>query len=174
MAFPIFGIPGAKQMAALSDNYKTVAMDTRAYNKSGKPEGVEHYTMSHLMSDVEAVIKDLEVDSVTLVGHDWGGAISWRFAMHYPQLVNKLVICNLTHPKAMAPCCVTRRQSKRGILNTLPTFKRLDTKNGSRPRCLHVFRWVMPQTKCGSATSMRSPNPRSRACSTITGRPIAV
>jgi pimeloyl-ACP methyl ester carboxylesterase len=97
--FPDFWYTWREQMAALSDNYKTVAMDTRAYNKSGKPEGVEHYTMSHLMSDVEAVIKDLEVDSVTLVGHDWGGAISWRFAMHYPQLVNKLVICNLTHPK---------------------------------------------------------------------------
>ena len=47
---------------------------------------------------MDAVIKDLGVDSVTLVGHDWGGAIAWRYAMYYPQRVNKLVICNLTHP----------------------------------------------------------------------------
>ena len=97
--FPDFWYSWREQMAALSGDFKTVAMDTRANNKSGKPEGVEHYAMPHLLADVEAVIKDLGVESVTLVGHDWGGAISWQFAMRYPQLVNKLVICNLTHPK---------------------------------------------------------------------------
>ncbi|MYC65535.1 MAG: alpha/beta hydrolase [Acidobacteriia bacterium] len=100
--FPDFWFTWRQQMAALSGEYKTVAMDMRAYNKSGKPEGVEHYTMPHLLADVEAVIKDLQVDSVTLVGHDWGGAISWQFAMRYPHRVNKLVICNLTHPRGYA------------------------------------------------------------------------
>lgn len=33
--FPDFWYTWREQMAALSDNYKTVAMDTRAYNKSG-------------------------------------------------------------------------------------------------------------------------------------------
>jgi|TARA_B100001971_G_scaffold200912_1_gene213004 pimeloyl-ACP methyl ester carboxylesterase len=96
--FPDFWYTWREQMQALSGDFKTVAMDTRANNLSGKPEGVENYTMPHLMADVEAVIKDLGVESVTLVGHDWGGAISWQFAMRYPQFVNKLVICNLTHP----------------------------------------------------------------------------
>ena len=100
--FPDFWFTWRQQMAALSDEYKTVAMDMRAYNKSGKPEGVEHYTLPHLLADVEAVIKDLRVDSVTLVGHDWGGVISWQFAMRYPHRVNKLVICNLTHPRGYA------------------------------------------------------------------------
>jgi epoxide hydrolase 4 len=96
--FPDFWYTWREQMAALSGDFKTVAMDTRANNLSGKPDGVEHYAMSFLLSDVEAVIKDLGVETVTLVGHDWGGAISWQFAMRYPQYVNKLVICNLTHP----------------------------------------------------------------------------
>lgn len=97
--FPDFWYTWREQMNALSDGFKTVAMDTRANNLSGKPDGVEHYTMPNLLADVEAVIKDLGTDSVTLVGHDWGGAICWQFAMHYPDLVNKLVICNLTHPR---------------------------------------------------------------------------
>jgi pimeloyl-ACP methyl ester carboxylesterase len=97
--FPDFWYSWREQMLALSGDFKTVAMDTRANNKSGKPEGVENYAMPFLLADVEAVINDLGVDSVTLVGHDWGGAISWQFAMHYPGRVNKLVICNLTHPK---------------------------------------------------------------------------
>jgi len=85
-------------MEGLSENFKVAAMDTRAYNKSDKPEGVENYNMTFLLSDVEAVIDDLGVEDVTLVGHDWGGAISWRFAMMYKDRVNKLIICNLTHP----------------------------------------------------------------------------
>ena len=96
--FPDFWYTWREQMDALSGNFKTVAMDNRAYNLSGKPDGVENYAMPHLLADVDAVIRDLGVDSVTLVGHDWGGAISWQFAMRYPDLVNKLIICNLTHP----------------------------------------------------------------------------
>jgi pimeloyl-ACP methyl ester carboxylesterase len=42
------------------------------------------------------------VERVTLVGHDWGGAISWHFAMRYQQLVERLIILNLTHPKGYA------------------------------------------------------------------------
>jgi pimeloyl-ACP methyl ester carboxylesterase len=97
--FPDFWYTWREQMNALCGDFKTVAMDTRANNLSGKPDGVENYTMPNLLGDVEAVIRDLGVESVTLVGHDWGGSISWQFAMHYPQQVNKLVICNLTHPR---------------------------------------------------------------------------
>ncbi len=100
--FPDFWYTWREQMATLSGEYKTVAMDTRANNKSGKPDGVEHYAMQHLLADVEAVIEDLGVDSVTLVGHDWGGAIAWQFAMRFPHRVDKLVICNLTHPRGYA------------------------------------------------------------------------
>ena len=97
--FPDFWYTWREQMDALSGSYRTVAMDTRGYNLSGQPDGVEHYAIEHLLSDVEAVIDDLGVDTVTLVGHDWGGSISWQFAIRRPERVNKLVICNLTHPR---------------------------------------------------------------------------
>lgn len=97
--FPDFWYSWRHQMEGLSNEYKCVAMDMRGYNKSDKPEGVDNYTMDFLLADVEAVIKDLGVEKVILVGHDWGGAISWRFAMTHPEKVDKLIICNLTHPK---------------------------------------------------------------------------
>jgi len=96
--FPDFWYAWRNQMAGLEDGYKCVAMDMRAYNKSGQPEGIDNYAMKFLLSDVEAVIKDLGVDNVTLVAHDWGGAIAWQFAIRFPDRVNKLIICNLTHP----------------------------------------------------------------------------
>jgi pimeloyl-ACP methyl ester carboxylesterase len=33
-----------------------------------------------------------------LVGHDWGGAVAWAFALSYPEYLEKLVIINAPHP----------------------------------------------------------------------------
>ncbi len=97
--FPDFWYTWRNQMEGLKGDFKCVAMDTRAYNKSDKPEGVENYKLDLLLSDIGAVIDDLGAETVTLVGHDWGGALSWRYAMMNQDRIDKLVICNLTHPK---------------------------------------------------------------------------
>lgn len=97
--FPNWWYDWRNQMEALRGSYKCVAMDTRGYNLSDKPQDVDAFKMEVLLSDVEAVIKDLGVENVTLIAHDWGAGISWRFAMTYPDRVNKLIIINLSHPK---------------------------------------------------------------------------
>lgn len=98
--FPDYWFTWRDQLAALSPDYKAVAMDLRGYNKSDHPEGVENYLFSKLISDVDAVVTNLQAESVYLVGHDWGAAISWRYAMQYPDKVEKLVIMNVPHPQA--------------------------------------------------------------------------
>ena len=100
--FPDIWYSWRHQMAALSGDFKTAAMDLRGYNQSSQPEGIENYELSHILTDVMAVIDDLGADKVTLVGHDWGGAIAWRFAMQNPERIEHLVILNLTHPKGYA------------------------------------------------------------------------
>ncbi len=100
--FPDFWFSWRNQMAVLAADFKAVAMDTRGYNLSDKPEGIDAYQMEHLLADIKAVIDDLGVARVTLVGHDWGGAICWRFAMSYAENVEQLVIMNLTHPNGYA------------------------------------------------------------------------
>ena len=89
-----------EQMEALCNDHKCVAMDTRGYNRSGKPKGMENYSMDFLMSDINAVIKDVGADDVTLIAHDFGGLISWHFVAdeRYQSKVDRLVIMNITHP----------------------------------------------------------------------------
>ena len=97
--FPDFWYTWRHQMEALAPHFKVIAIDMRAYNLSDKPEGIQNYKMQHLLDDIRAVIKDTGEQKVTLVGHDWGGAISWHFAMRHQQQVERLIILNLTHPK---------------------------------------------------------------------------
>lgn len=100
--FPDFWYSWRDQMAALSSDYYVVAIDQRGYNLSDKPKGVENYDMRLLVGDVIAVIKHLGREKAIIVGHDWGGAVSWGLAMYQPQFVEKLIILNLPHPRGLS------------------------------------------------------------------------
>ena len=100
--FPDFWYSWRRQMVALEDRFRVVAMDLRGYNESAQPQGVEAYLMPLLVGDVAAVIAAEGAQSAVVVGHDWGGAISWNVAMTRPDLVDLLVILNLPHPAGIA------------------------------------------------------------------------
>ncbi|MFN0121544.1 MAG: alpha/beta fold hydrolase [Blastocatellia bacterium] len=100
--FPDFWYSWRDQMEALSKDYYAVAIDQRGYNLSDKPKGIENYDMQFLVGDVAAVIKHLKRDKAVIVGHDWGGAVAWTFAMMMPQMTEKLIILNLPHPKGLS------------------------------------------------------------------------
>lgn len=100
--FPDFWYSWNHQMAGLMDSHRVVALDTRGYNRSDQPPKQEDYAMSKLVGDVAAVIRAEGQEKAVIVGHDWGGAIAWNFAFAMPQMVDKLIIVNLPHPKGMA------------------------------------------------------------------------
>src|SRR6185295_8515906 len=87
---------------ALSDTYQVVAIDQRGYNLSDKPKGVENYDMRLLAGDVAAVVKHLGREKAVVIGHDWGGMVAWTCAMAMPQMVDRLIILNLPHPRGIA------------------------------------------------------------------------
>lgn len=99
--FPDFWYSWRHQMDALQGDFRCVAMDTRGYNLSDKPEDESQYGMNHLVADVAAVIRHHGAEKAMIVGHDWGGAIAWQFAMAHPEMTERLVICNLPHPKGL-------------------------------------------------------------------------
>src|SRR5262249_55077754 len=99
--FPDFWYSWRDQMPELAKHFQVVALDLRGYNLSDKPEGVENYAMDKLGGDVAAVLKPLKREKATIVGHDWGGAIAWTFAMTPPDQTERLVILNLPHPRGL-------------------------------------------------------------------------
>lgn len=120
--FPDFWYSWRHQMAALAPHFQVIAIDMRGYHLSDKLEGVENYKMEHLLNDIKAVIGDVGAEKVTLVGHDWGGAISWHFAMAYQELVERLVIMNLTHPRGYAAVVANPSAEQKGNVEYARNF----------------------------------------------------
>jgi pimeloyl-ACP methyl ester carboxylesterase len=99
--FPDFWYTWRNQMVALAPRFQVVALDLRGYNLSDKPQGGEHYSMRYLIGDIQAIIGHLGRDKAIIIGHDWGGAIAWQFAMHLPAQTEHLVILNISHPRGL-------------------------------------------------------------------------
>ena len=46
----------------------------------------------------QGLVSSLGHERFVLVGHDWGAATAWTFALHYPDLLDALVILATPHP----------------------------------------------------------------------------
>jgi pimeloyl-ACP methyl ester carboxylesterase len=131
--FPDFWYTWRDQMAALSSDFRTAAMDLRGYNQSDQPVGVENYRIPLILDDVAAVIRGLGVEKVTLVGHDWGGGIAWRFAMTHPERVERLIILNLTHPRGYANVLANATDAQRANTEYARRFATSEPKGDPVP-----------------------------------------
>lgn len=97
--FPDYHGSWKAQLPALADaGFRAVAPDLRGYNLSDKPDRVGAYDIDLLVEDIRALIVELDAPHAHVIGHDWGGIISWHFAMRYPEFVDRLSIINVPHP----------------------------------------------------------------------------
>lgn len=122
---PDFWYTWRKQIPALAEHFQVVAIDQRGYNLSDQPKGMENYGLDKLVGDVDAVIQHFGQQKATLVGHDSGGWISWRYAMAHPDKTERLVIVNLPHPR-----CVERELATNPKQQKVSAYARQFQKDG--------------------------------------------
>lgn len=98
--YPSFWYQWKDQMAEIAKDHLAVGLDMRGYNLSSRPEGLEPYTMPHLVEDVRQFVEQIagKGRKFILVGHDWGANVSWAFALYHPEMLEKLIIVNGAHP----------------------------------------------------------------------------
>jgi len=97
--FPEFWYSWRHQIPALAAaGFAVAAPDLRGYNDSEKPEGVEAYRISNVVEDVAGLIRALGRERAVIVGHDWGGAAAYAFAMMKPEMTSRLCVMNSPHP----------------------------------------------------------------------------
>lgn len=98
--FPEFWFGWRLQIQPLAAaGFRVVAPDMRGYNLSSKPNGVHAYDTDKLTGDIRGLIHKRGAESALLVGHDWGGTVAWDTAMSHPEVVERLAILNVAHPR---------------------------------------------------------------------------
>src|SRR5437870_5010401 len=99
--FPEFWYGWKNQIPALSEKFKVVAVDMRGYNESDKPAGVKNYLPKVVAQDIKELIYSLNEKKAHIIGHDWGGAIAWTLAQHFPECIDNLIVMNCPLPQLM-------------------------------------------------------------------------
>ena len=93
------------QVAALADaGYRAVAPSQRGYSPGARPDTADtaNYHIERLMDDAMAIAAASGYGErrFHLVGHDWGGSISWALADRYPERLASLTVLSRPHPNA--------------------------------------------------------------------------
>lgn len=83
-------------MPALADRHRVLAMDLRGFGWSDAPR--DGYEKENLATDVLAVLDELELERVKLVGHDWGGYIGFLLGLRAPQRLERFLALNIVPP----------------------------------------------------------------------------
>lgn len=100
--FPEFWYAWRNLLPQFARDHQVVAPDTRGINLSSKPEGAKAYHVAQVTEDLRQLVAHLGHERCVLVGHDWGGACAWNFAMRHPECVERLVVINAPHPVTFA------------------------------------------------------------------------
>jgi pimeloyl-ACP methyl ester carboxylesterase len=80
------------QIEELSREYMVIAPDMRAHGKTERPPRSEDYTVELLSSDLQQLLKQLDVKKCCMVGHSWGSKIVTQFAAEYPEMLAGMVL----------------------------------------------------------------------------------
>lgn len=97
--FPECWYSWREQMPLLAElGHLVWAPDLRGYGDSDRPPLMQDYAIEKLLDDVASLIDASGRSRVVLIGHDWGAAIAWYFAMRGLRPLERLVIMNVPHP----------------------------------------------------------------------------
>ena len=133
-----------------------------------------------MAKDIAELIHHLGEERAVLVGHDWGAAIAWCRGDTDPEVVERLGIINVPHPKRMVQGLRTLKQLRKSwymFFFQLPFVpeKALSANDYAVGRKTFKTDPGGPtRTRTSSATSRRGASPaRSPGCSTTTAPPSA-
>jgi cis-3-alkyl-4-acyloxetan-2-one decarboxylase len=78
---------------ALSPQYRCIAVDHIGCGRSDKPQEYD-YTLANHVANLTRLIDELNLERITLVGHDWGGCIGMGAAVARPERFARFVLAN--------------------------------------------------------------------------------
>ena len=80
-------------IAEFKDTNRVIAPDHIGSGASKRPKNWV-YSLENHIHNVEKLVEHLDLKNITLVVHDWGGAIGFGLATRHPELIKRIVILN--------------------------------------------------------------------------------
>jgi pimeloyl-ACP methyl ester carboxylesterase len=78
----------------LAENgFRVIIPDQIGFGKSSKPHQIQ-YSFQLLCQNTKAILDELGIKTVYMLGHSMGGMIATRFTLMYPELVEKFILEN--------------------------------------------------------------------------------
>ena len=93
--FPELWYSWRHQIPVLAEaGYRVIAPDQRGYGGTTAPEEIAAYSQQDFCEDLVALLDTLDLEQAIFVGHDWGGAVVWNMALHFPERVRAVAGIN--------------------------------------------------------------------------------
>ena len=82
----------------LSKRYKVIAMELQAHGRTGDRNAPESFQQD--AADVTALLHHLKIDKANFIGFSDGGCTTLEIAIHYPELVHKMVVISANYKRS--------------------------------------------------------------------------
>lgn len=90
---PTWSFAWRRLLQEFKRDHRVLAVDHIGCGMSDKPQDYS-YTLDQHVRNLCHFIEDLDLRGITLVAHDWGGAIGMGAATRLPDRFNRFVLCN--------------------------------------------------------------------------------
>jgi cis-3-alkyl-4-acyloxetan-2-one decarboxylase len=91
---PTWSFAWRRLIRDLSSDFRVIAVDHLGCGFSQKPQDRSDYVLCRHVQRMRALVETLELQQVTLFGHDWGGAIGMGCAAGIPDRFQRFVLMN--------------------------------------------------------------------------------
>lgn len=90
---PTWSFYWRRLVESFRETHRTVAVDHLGCGRSDKPEKYPYRLCDHV-GNLVRLVEALDLQNVTLVGHDWGGAIGLGAVLERPDRFSRIVLLN--------------------------------------------------------------------------------
>src|SRR5580693_2538858 len=84
---------GQTAKVLVENGYRVIIPDQIGFGKSSKAQHIQ-YTFQLLSQNTKAILDTLGIQKIYLLGHSMGGMVATRFALMYPELIEKFILEN--------------------------------------------------------------------------------
>ena len=113
-----------------SKGFRVIIPDQIGFGKSSKPQAYQ-FSFQQLATNTKAILDELKIDKITVLGHSMGGMLATRFALMYPENVDKLILENpigLEDYKTFSKYQTVDEAYQTELKNTAETYKNYQLK----------------------------------------------